>query len=238
MIGGFSGSSYYGTTLNCYSGGTIDVDDDNHTYYVHRLRIAGFCPGWMSAPGISNTTSSEKIRYQNVYSFTQISDNVWGVKEDDGTFKYLIPVVSRMRLTYENRMVGFLDWETKWHTDLDNGSETGVRVPGFSFYLTDVFTEENVNKSSATEYFQDSGNKKPKTCDPASYLQLSSMAWVNNNNDTNTHLEVTTTYTYPMQADYSMPYDRSLYGKSYPFPAFVQDADGKYVHYGDWPLSE
>lgn len=235
-IGGFSGSTYYGTTLNCYSGGSIDVDDNNQTYWVNRLRIAGFCPGWLDAPGVSENYSREQVRYQNVYSYTTISDNVWKVRESKnaGTFNHLMPVVSRMRLIYEWRLLQ----GTKWHTDSTNGSTTGVRVPGFSFYLTSDKVNEQIRKSGAKEYFTRDGSNKPKTCDPATYTQLSTMSWVNENSDTGTKLAATASYTYPEEVDYAVPYAKDLEGKDYPFPAFVKDADGNYVHYGDWPLNE
>lgn len=241
-IGGFAGSAYYGTTLNCYSGGTIDVDDNNHTGYVTRLRVAGFCPGWLDAPGITNTTSSEQVRYQNVYSYTQVTSNVWEVLEDASSgkkFDHLMPVVSRMRLEFREVRVSLLKKEWKWDTDSTNGDTTGVRVPGISFYLTTVLTDDMINKSGAKEYFQDNTTlleKKPKTCDPATYAQLSNMEWVNENSDTDTHLEKTASYDYPVKATYAVPYSSDLKDESYPFPAFVTDADGNYVHYGDWPL--
>ena len=141
-----------------------------------------------------------------------------------------------MRLIYENRMTGFLKWETKWHTDSTNGASTGVRVPGVSFYLATDKANELVNKSGAKEYFQAGGGTSPKTSDPATYAQLSNMAWVNNNDDTGTHLETTASYDYPVKAMYAVPYDSDLDAKEYPFPAFVTDENGNYVHYGDWPL--
>ena len=238
MIGGFTGSAFFGTTLNCYSGGSIDVDDSDGTCYVNRLRIGGFCPGWMYAPGIENESNDEDVRYQNIYSFTTISDKVWSVREksDGNTFNHLMPTVSRMRLYYETR--GVLFWtETKWHTDSENGSNA-VRVPGFSYYLTTSFTDELMSNISgeAKGYFTRTGNNSPKTCDPATYAQLSDLTWVNSNNGVN----FITTSIYPtlVNADYAVSYSADLAEKSYPFPAFLQDADGKYVHYGDWPLSE
>lgn len=233
MVGGFTGSAFFGTTLNCYAGGSIDVDDNNGACYVNRLRIGGFCPGWMDAPGIENTSNSEDIRYQNIYSFTEISDNVWSVREsDDGKyFNHLIPTVSRMRLYYETRMVGILNWQTKWHTDSENGSNA-VRVPGFSYYLTTVFTDEVMSHvpSEVRAYFERVANNKPKTCDPVNYENLSNFAWVNSNNTYGNEVKFIATELYPVlqkaQGDY-------------PFPAFnfiMENGEKVYVHYGDWPI--
>jgi len=242
LVGGFAGSCYFGTILNCYSGGTIDVED-NDTYGMTRLRIAGFCPGWLDAPGISNNHSSEIIRYQNIYTYTKVLDSVWDVRENPGenyTFDHLIPVVGRMKLVYERRMTGFLKWETKWHTDSENGSSTGVRVPGFAYYLTTVYPDV-VSKSGADEYFTDSGNKKPKTCDPATYTQLQNRTWLNSNTDFGNAVKFIPTSIYGeiqyIDAAHSYSDSASLDGQTYPFHAVVRDAEGNYVHYGDWPLN-
>lgn len=230
MIGGFTGSAFFGTTLNCYAGGSIDVDDSNGTCYVNRLRIGGFCPGWMDAPGIENTSNSEDIRYQNIYSFTRISDNVWSVREsaNGNYFNHMIPTVSRMRLYYEWRLFN----GTKWHTDSENGSKA-VRVPGFSYYLTTVFTDDVMSHVSgdAREYFERVANNKPKTCDPVTYTNLSNFTWVNSNNTYGNEVKFIATGLYPqlMKAR-----------GDYPFPAFnfIMEGDEKvYVHYGDWPMN-
>lgn len=243
LVGGFAGSCYYGTILNCYSGGTIDVEDYD-TYGITRLRIAGFCPGWLDAPGISNNHSSEMIRYQNIYTYTQVLDSVWGVRENPNeryTFDHLIPVVGRMFLVYERRMTGILKWETKWHTDSENGSSTGVRVPGFAYYLTQVYPNV-VSKSGADKYFVDSGSQQPKTCDPATYTQLQNKNWLKSNRDFGNEVRFIPTSLYSdivyTDAAHSYYYDKnSLQGKTYPFPVVVKDAEGNYVHYGDWPLN-
>lgn len=246
MVGGFAGSCFYGTILNCYSGGTIDVEDYD-TYCMTRLRIAGFCPGWLDAPGISNNNSSEMIRYQNIYTYTNVSENVWSVREnpnDNSTFDHLIPVVGRMYLVYENRMTGFLNWETKWHTDSENGDTTGVRVPGFAYYLTSAYPDI-VARSGADEYFLDKTTlfeKKPKTCDPATYNQMRNKNWLKSNRDFGKEVRFISTSIYSdilfTDASHSYYYDKdTLEGQTYPFPVVVKDAEGDYVHYGDWPLN-
>ena len=243
-IGGFAGSYYFGTMLNCYAGGTIDVDDNGRTYCVNRMRIGGVCPGWLDAPGITNTTSSEKVRYQNVYADTALTSRVWEVKESAsaGVFNHFFPTVSRMRLVYETRTVSLFFRETKWHTDSTNGASTCVRVPGFSYYLTSVITDEVMNKisSEAKGYFQDNTtiwDEKPKTCDPATYAQLSDLTWVNSNTSSGKTVAFigTDIYSTLMKATVSVPYADALEGQAYPFPAFITDANGNYVHYGDWP---
>lgn len=228
MIGGFTGSGFCGTTLNCYAGGSIDVDDTNGTCYVNRLRIGGFCPGWMAAPGIENESNIEDVRYQNIYSFTTISDNVWSVRESEGGnyFNHLIPTVSRMRLYYEWSLFN----GTKWHTDSENGSK-GVRVPGFSYYLTTTFTDEVMGHvtNEVKKYFVGSVNNRPKTCDPASYEKLSNMNWVNSNTDFGDPVRFISTELYP---------ELKKLPEGYPFPVFnfvMKNGEREYVHYGDWP---
>ena len=244
MIGGFAGSFYYGTILNCYSGGTIDVDDNNGSYYLNRLRIAGFCPGWMDAPGVSNENNGEIVRYQNVYTYTAVSENVWYIREKKNGkyFNHFIPCIGRMKLVYEWRLFD----GTKWHTDSENNNEHFVRVPGFAYYMTSIISDNIVDKSEAKEYFQNNGSKKPKTCDPARYNQLANLSWVNRNSDFKNYegkykpVEFQTTNLYPslQYATYSYADNSKAYeGMSYPFPAVVKDAEGNYVHYGDWPLN-
>ena len=241
MIGGFTGSAFFGTTLNCYSGGSISVDDNNGTCYVNRLRIGGFCPGWMEAPGIENEGNDEDVRYQNIYSFTSISPDVFSVREsaDGNKFNHLIPTVSRMRLYYEWRLFN----GTKWHTDSKNGANA-VRVPGFSYYLTTVFSDAIMNQvsSEAKDYFIHAGNNSPKTCDPVLYQDLRNFEWVNSNTKYGDAVKFQPTVLYDKleNADASYPYDtEKLMNKTYPFPTFnfIMEGNEKlYVHYGDWPL--
>ena len=234
LLGGFTGSCYYGTTLNCYSGGTIDVDDvdQNDTrYYVNRLRIGGFCPGWLDAPGVQNKTNKEVIRYQNVYSYTEVSSNVWDVREDPETtvcFNHFFPTVSRMRLVYETRLLD----GTKWHTESQNGSETGVRVPGFSYYYeTKTYAQAVMNhvSSKAKEYFTYNGGNEPKTADPATFFQLTQFNWLAENSSSGNKVSFITTQWYP---------SLQKANNGYPFPAFVTNAQGEYTHYGRYPEGE
>ena len=249
MIGGFVGSCYYGTTLNCYSGGSIDITNEDGNY-LNRLRVAGFCPGWLDAPGITYTGCKEEIRYQNIYTYTSVSENVWAIKESKNgdTFNHFIPVVGRMELVYEERLV----WDVwrfvyveKWHTDC-SADDILVRVPGFAYYLSNTYTDKMVEDSEAKEYFQNQSKDKLKTCDPAKYTQLSNFDWVNSNKDFKNYLGVrqevkfdpTDSYSILQDAKHVYPYNtKELAGVPYPFPAFVKDAEGKYVHYGDWPLN-
>ena len=83
-----------------------------------------------------------------------------------------------------------------------------------------------------TKHTHDLGfTKHGKTDDPITYDDLSNIKnlkskWKLNNDD----MSHSATYSYP-QKD-------SLEGASYPFPAFIKDAEGNYVHYGDWPTKE
>lgn len=235
-MGGFAGSTFYGTTLNCYAGGTIDVDAKNNSQ-VTRLRIGGFCPGWLHAEGVEEHDSNADVSYVNVYSYAKVQDRVWEISE---TFNHLLPTVSRMRLYYERRWnLEKFKYETKWHTDYENG-DAAVSVPGFSYYLDSVITSEMIakNEDDAKRYYEYRkswfSDASPKTCDPASYENLSNLDWVKSN-DAATFF-ATNSYPTLKNATYAVPYDAKLQGEMYPFPAFVTDADGNYVHYGDWPL--
>lgn len=241
MIGGFSGSSFYGTTLNCYAGGTIDVEtkydeDIKSNAQLTRLRIGGFCPGWLDAKDISGDSSgSADVSYINVYSYAEVQSRVWDISE---TFDHLMPTVSRMRLYYKYKLFN----GTKWHTEYENG-DSAASVPGVSYYLNTVITEGMLddNSSDATRYYEYKSRACPKTCDPATYAQLSNEDFLKSNNG------VTFIFT-EQYADIKMkeevsvvPLTSDFDGKSYPFPAFTyyldQVGNKVYVHYGDWPLA-
>lgn len=238
FLGGFAGSLYYGTIQNCYSGGTVEVDNGagsygNGMYYVMRMRIGGFCPGWLDAPGVSLRNPDEYIRYYDVYSYTTIASEVWEIREEarkTTTFNHFMPVVGRMAVSYkEDVWVGLFQWEDKWDTDSEKG--TGVRVPGMSYTLTSIY-EEAVDKNSgeANNYFVKNGNDG-RTCTYISYDHLSDLAWVLANTDNIMR-------SGKGEAAYSYPVSSFLKSMAYPFPAVVTDVNGNYVHYGDWPVRE
>lgn len=238
FIGGFTGSYYFGTTLYCYSGGTIDVDNGANDNCVMRMRIGGFCPGWLYAPGISTNESNEEVRYQNIYSYTDILTDVGDIREtrynNAVTFKYVLPVVGRMVVEREEDRGwgGIFKSETyyKWSTAKTTGSATGVRVPAMSYYLQPVY-QEHLDKvgSEVKEYFEKSGSDKPRTCESISYEHLSDMNWIMKNTNVGDG-ELTV-----QKADITEAYE--LKDMPYPFPAFVRNAEGKWIHYGDWPLN-
>ena len=130
-------------------------------------------------------------------------------------------------------------YEYKWDTDSENGSNA-VRVPGFSYYLTTVFNDSVMDNISgeAEDYFMKDGNDSPKTCDPATYDNLSNRDWVNSNDSFGDTVKFISTAEYSelVYDGYAVPISSELADEEYTFPLFVFDADGQYVHYGDWPL--
>ena len=146
-MGGLVGSYYYGTMSNSYSGGTIDVDDRDHTWYITRLRIGGICPGWMNAPGVQDDNVGAQVRYQNLYTYTAVDDRVWEVREeknkaDNNTlFDHFIPVVGRMRLWHLQAWFDNLKWNTYSE---NNDSQGSVVTEGYTYYLSSNTKMKNV----------------------------------------------------------------------------------------------
>lgn len=226
-VGGFAGSGYYGTILNCYAGGVIDVDDNNHVNYVDRMHISGFCPGWLTAPGVSaDSSSTANVVYVNIYSYAKITDRTRFVpKSSGGDFNYFIPTVGRGRLVYSSN---------KWGVTVDSGS-TGISVPGYSYYLStpEMLQVMNENSPDCKDYYEYSKNSLPKTSDVATYYQLSNKEWVNKNWSFYNHGKSDYTSVYLKEtSDYEHV---ETLENGYPFPVYVKDAENKYVHYGDWP---
>lgn len=248
FIGGFAGAFYHGTIHMSYSGGTISVDDGNDNgagYKVHRMRIAGFCPGWMEIPSYPNpnNTSSEQVRYEHVYSYTEVSDEVWNTVEADGStkFMYLMPCVSRLKIEYVE--VGALWWkEWKWNTEDISGSTEGVRVPGMSYYLDTFFFDHQDELNAAKKYDEVEAyySDSPQTCRETTYAYLSDIDALNKTEKVSEEINrrTYTEYFAGNEAYYSYPVASYLKSMAYPFPAVITDANGNYVHYGDWPVKE
>ena len=146
-MGGLVGSYYYGTMANCYSGGTIDVDDRDHIWYITRLRIGGICPGWMNAPGVQEDNVGAQVRYQNLYTYTDLEDRVWEVREEKNKasgntlFDHFIPVVGRMRLWHLQAWFDNLKWNTYSE---NNDTEGSVVIGGYTYYLSSGIAQKTV----------------------------------------------------------------------------------------------
>ncbi|MBQ3558991.1 MAG: hypothetical protein IJA07_05745 [Agathobacter sp.] len=239
LLGGFAGSYFYNTISNCYAGGSIDVDWNNHA--VMRLRIGGFCPGAMDTPATNLSIGSGTVQYKNIYTYTEIDADIWhvgrgtyvdenGTQYTDGNyddFQWYIPVVSRMVCTYSGDPYSGIFGITGggWTTDRRDSS-TNVSVPGFSYYLTEQqqhhFDQLNALVSSGDRdtiqayYFGSQSSDHPKTCRETDYNTLANIEGLANG--------------------------ITVFGRAtnvaYPFPAFVKNGEGAYVHYGDWPVEE
>ena len=242
LIGGFSGSSHHGTTLNCYSGGTIDVDvktkQNGAKHEIDALYIGGFSPGWLYADGVSGQGGTAAVTYINVYSFTTLTDNVTQVKKvnSTNTFNTFVPCVSRMELNYKSNA---------WQASMNDGYR-GCSVPGYAYYMATPRMQAiiNNNDSSFREFFEYSDEllgifgigKTPKTGDVTTAHLLSNLEWVNWNKDyygdKSWGQMVTTEVKFITSGIYGSL--QKVSEGDYPFPAYVK-AGEKLVHYGDWP---
>ena len=241
LIGGFSGSSHHGTTLNCYSGGTIDVDvkaDRNgNKYAIDALYIGGFSPGWLYAEGVSSSGAAAKVTYINIYSYTELTDKVTQVKKtgSNGTFNTFVPGVSRMELNETN---------SGWTASKNNGYR-GASVPGYAYYVATSRMQEIINNNDRNfkEFFEYSDwflgiNASPKTGDITNAQKMSDFSWVNSNKDYygNTILGIpvkTEVKFIPTEGIY--PELKKVATGDYPFPAYVKDANNNMIHYGEFP---
>ena len=100
FIGGFAGSYFYGKMTDCYSGGTVEFEDNNaddstFAYGIARLRASNFCPGWMDTPASGKSYSSGTVFYERIYSTTELSDVVWTIREkENNSGKYFTAPLS------------------------------------------------------------------------------------------------------------------------------------------------
>lgn len=103
-------------------------------------------------------------------------------------------------------------------------SRTGYSLSAYGFVGTGTGTITNSYSAcvnSAGEYIPFGPSGTPATClalNSSNYIALVNFAngtWAS--------------------AENSYPYDSALSGKDYPFPAVVKNADGAYVHHGNWP---
>lgn len=239
LLGGFAGSYFYNTISNCYAGGSIDVDWKGHA--VMRLRIGGFCPGVMDTPATDLSIGSGTVRYKNIYTYTEIDKDIWhigrgtyvdenGTKYADGSyddFQWYIPVVSRMVCTYSGDPYSGIFGITGggWTTNRRDSS-TNVSVPGFSYYISEqqqyhfdqfeALVDSDDRDTIEAYYFGSESSNHPNTCRGTEYEILANIEGLQNG--------ITT-------------FGRAT-NVAYPFPAYVKDALGAYVHYGDWPAEE
>lgn len=248
FLGGFAGSYFYNTITNCYSGGTLDVEWNG--YAVFRLRIGGFCPGAMDTPAESLSISSAGVQYVNIYSYTELDEDVWDIgrgtryeDEDYDDFNWYFPLVSRMYCTYNGdpwTLAG--DIYSGWDTSRKSGSSasSGISVPGFAYYITEHQEKHIAHLSDTVKgYFQKDGANYPQTCEGTTYTVLSNVeilrAYYQNKltGEGRTFIDfgrATATNTHPESY--------RLNKIAYPYPAFVKNAENEYVHYGDWPTDE
>ncbi len=218
FLGGLAGSFFYGSLYNSYCGGSISITGGD-TYALERLRVGGMCPGFLqTGDGDSSISDDGTIYYQNLYAYTRIDDSVWNIKSG---FSQFIPTVGTLCCTNPLNQTYLTGWTTKcfvkdlgWSTSTSN-----------SYYLSSVITHEKTDDETQ-KYFMKYTYKyllvlsrvHEATCNEISFESLSDM-----------------TSTYSLQAVNSYPYAEELQGQAYPFPEFITDANGNYIHYGDWP---
>lgn len=241
-LGGFIGSFYYGKIENCYSGGTIDVI--NNGYSIPRLRVGGFCPGWVDTPMCGYWFRHFDVEYENIYSYTKVSERVWGVpgkKEWDKTnkvftnnysytFTHYIPLVSRLVDYYE---IGTGNAEYWLHDEVL--ADNNVTFNN-NFYL-DVVTDVHLNKVGALG--EDGTKIQSLYTDAATSIDGLALKQYAKEVGKNVTVVGSNTHTYPA-GDFDSVGNLITSEKAYPYPAVIYevDEDGNptdtKVHYGDW----
>ena len=243
-LGGFIGSFYYGKIDNCYSGGTIDVI--NNGYSIPRLRVGGFCPGWVDTPMCGYWFRHFDVEYENIYSYTKVSERVWGVpgkKEWDSTnkvftnnysytFTHYIPLVSRLVDYYE---IGTGNAEYWLHDEVL--ADNNVTFNN-NFYL-DVVTDVHLNKVGA---LGENGTQiQSLYTDAATSIDGLALKQYAKEVGKNVTVVGSNTHTYPA-GDFDSVGNLITSEKAYPYPAVIYevDEDGNptdtKVHYGDWVM--
>ena len=244
-LGGFIGSFYYGKIENCYSGGTIDVI--NNGYSIPRLRVGGFCPGWVDTPMCGYWFRHFDVEYENIYSYTKVSERVWGVpgkKEWDKTnkvftnnysytFTHYIPLVSRLVDYYE---IGTGNAEYWLHDEVL--ADNNVTFNN-NFYL-DTVTDLHLNK---VEALGDNGTQiKQLYADAATKVTCDALEEYAITNNSTVTVDGKGTHTY-LYGDFDGSGNLISATEAYPYPAVIYevDKDGKptdtKVHYGSWDTS-
>ena len=226
FLGGFTGSFYYGTLKSVYSGGTIDIDMNNDYATIYRLRIGGLCPGFMYT-AYASFNESDSVCYEDIYTYTRVTDSILTYNsrlDGNGLYDHLIPAVGRMA------------WNKGGTGNTTCLGKVSVPAEHIAYYYEpyyEGYLELIPDDSDVWDYFtgHDCDDNYGifftpkwlgKTCDPAAYEVLSNLPGMPNED-----MKHAATGSYPL--------DESLLGQTYPFPAVITDAEGNYVHYGDWP---
>jgi hypothetical protein len=225
FLGGFAGSFYYGTIKSVYSGGSIDIDM-NGNHQIYRLRIGGLCPGFMYT-AYASFNESDSVRYEDIYTYTKVTDSILTYNaqlDGNGLYDHLIPAVGRMAWNKG----GNGNTSCLGKVSVPGGHIAYYYQPYYQEYLDlipedsdvwDYFTTHDCDDNRVLGVFK---QELGKTCDPADYSLLSDLA-----NMPNADMQ--------HEASASYPVDKNLAGQKYPFPTVITDAQGNYVHYGDWP---
>lgn len=252
-LGGFVGSFGYGKVENCYSGGTIEVinkeskNGENYNYSIPKLRVGGFCPGWLDAlvGGERYTDNDKKLEYSDIYSYTKVSKNIWDVpgkiawdEENDvftGTvtenFTHYIPLVSSLVDYYDTSDV----INELWIHDQSISADKAIF--NNNFYLTEVTSTHmgkvlgDSNNLPEKFYMEDGVNI---VADEIISEQLRTYA---NDNGLTVTVSGDNTHTY-VNGDLGDDGKLISSSEAYPYPAVIYEVDEAgnktYVHYGSW----
>ena len=227
-LGGFAGSVSYGKITDCYSGGSIDIintekkNGKQYTYSIPKLRIGGFCPGWLDVPinGV-RYSSTGTIQYSNIYSYTEVSKNVWDIpgkknwnesnqsfaETSDIRFTHFIPLVSSLVDHYDESKLD----DGEWKHDLKLSADK-IKFSN-NYYLKEMVVN-HIDKvpSNVKAYYTDAATAKI-------FEELAALATT----------KATESY---VTADVRSSTD-------YPYQAVTYEVDSNgnrtsYVHYGEW----
>lgn len=230
-MGGFVGSYLYSKIENCYSGGTITVIDNG--YEIPHLRVGNFCAGWLDtrAYGLdytdwkkiennqricscgnwcSNSSDYKSFEYVNCYTYTTVSDSIWGVSTK--TMSYV---------PFASRKVDF------FHRGTNSGYWTiADKLPNkYTTFDNTFYLDTAVNTSGTID-----ANDRPGTS--ITNEQLKNLVSQEGYNAVTVTQGNTHTYK---NGDVDSNGNLITATEAYPYPAVVKDKAGNYVHYGDWP---
>lgn len=213
-MGGLAGSQYYNGITRSYAGGTIDVSIANNNDIG---RIKGIAAGGIAGALliIPNDTIAwffgitvDKPEYTNCYSYTRVLiDSKFN--NVSGNTLYIAPIAVKAKFT-----TSLLDSILNLLQDV---STSNINVKD-SYYLDTAFNG-----------IQDAGepNKERKYTNAygataKSYVDLWDARGVMG-------------FGAVRDSHHTFAISPDLQGRKFNLPAIVQDVEGQYVHYGDWP---
>lgn len=250
-LGGFAGSNQ-GVIVSSYAGGKLEItvnedererlDTAKSEFYIGGFAGTNCYAGFAYESGNTAYPDGTKgVLLKDCYSFCSITkdetsnqyvpaENIYGVTWTTDT----APIAN----DYENSI-------NKWHGSSFNATAENVAN---CYYLAELvqLNENGEDKRPMDEAWvvgiegEHCGITADTMRDIPAFSTLLNQSMtgesyaVRQNGTTVTVLLKNFAET-SLTAEKSYPYSRSLQGKSYVFPAVVQNHAGEYVHFGDWP---